>query len=153
MKNEIIFREAALDEALLPVLLALSVDWEREESCRGYRRNTKADLAGRRVWVARDGENIVGYLFGLMEKTEKTSTVLSSDTPYFEVEELYVRPAYRGQGIGRRLFSLAEEAMRQEGTAQCLMLSTATKNWKSILHFYLDELDMTFWNARLFKRL
>ena len=34
-----------------------------------------------------------------------------------------------------------------------LMLSTATKNYKSILHFYIEELGMDFWSARLFKRL
>jgi hypothetical protein len=33
------------------------------------------------------------------------------------------------------------------------MLSTATKNFRAILHFYVDELDMNFWNARLFKKL
>ena len=33
------------------------------------------------------------------------------------------------------------------------MLSTATKNWRAILHFYIDELDMRFWNARLFRRI
>ena len=34
-----------------------------------------------------------------------------------------------------------------------LMLSTATKDCKRILHFYLDELGMDFWSARLFKKL
>jgi len=34
-----------------------------------------------------------------------------------------------------------------------IMLSTATKNYKSILHFYIDELGMDFWNARLFKKI
>jgi hypothetical protein len=33
------------------------------------------------------------------------------------------------------------------------MLSTATKNARAILHFYLDELGMEFWSARLFKSL
>jgi hypothetical protein len=33
------------------------------------------------------------------------------------------------------------------------MLSTATKNWKAIFHFYLDELGMKFWSARLFKKV
>ena len=37
--------------------------------------------------------------------------------------------------------------------AEYMVLSTATKNWKAIFHFYLDELDMTFWSARLFKKI
>lgn len=37
--------------------------------------------------------------------------------------------------------------------AEYMVLSTATKNWKAIFHFYLDELDMQFWSARLFKKI
>ena len=73
----------------------------------------------------------------------------ASCTPYFEVEELYVCPADRSRGVGRRLFALAEEAAA--GEADFLMLSTATKNWRAILHFYVEELGMEFWSARLFK--
>ncbi len=39
------------------------------------------------------------------------------------------------------------------GEVSYLMLGTATKNWKAILHFYLEELGMEFWSARLFKKL
>ena len=46
---------------------------------------------------------------------------------------------------------LAEDAVR--GEAEVLFLSTASKNWRAILHFYIDELGMEFWNARLYKRL
>ena len=72
-------------------------------------------------------------------------------TPYFEVEELYVVPERRSQGIGSKLFRYAEEAVKSE--AEYMVLSTATKNWRAVFHFYLDELDMTFWSARLFKRI
>ena len=72
-------------------------------------------------------------------------------TDCFEVEELYVCPPFRGRGIGQRLFRCAEQAVSAE--ADFLMLSTATKNWRAIMHFYIDELDMQFWSARLFKRL
>ncbi len=72
-------------------------------------------------------------------------------TPYFEVEELYVIPERRSQGIGEALFRHVEGAVKNE--AQYMVLSTATKNWKAIFHFYLDELDMQFWSARLFKKI
>ena len=58
---------------------------------------------------------------------------------------------HRSEGIGKALFSFAEKAVRD--TADYMVLSTATKNWRAILHFYLEELDMEFWNARLFKRI
>ncbi len=34
-----------------------------------------------------------------------------------------------------------------------IFLSTAVKNYKSILHFYIDELGMEFWTARLYKKV
>ena len=57
----------------------------------------------------------------------------------------------RSRGFGSALFRFAEEAVR--GEASYMMVSTATKNWRAILHFYLEELGMDFWNARLFKRI
>ena len=67
------------------------------------------------------------------------------------MEELYVVPERRSRGIGMKLFRHAEEALKAE--AEYMVLSTATKNWKAIFHFYLDELDMSFWSARLFKKI
>lgn len=144
--------EADWSEELERGLIRLSRDWEAEDSCRGYRANTHEDLAGRRVFLAEEDGQILGYLFGLRETAEKESTVMDAGTPYFEIEEIYVRPERRSQGIGRSLFAFAEETMRSEGMP-FLMLSTATKNARAILHFYLDELGMTFWSARLFKKL
>ena len=144
--------EADWSEELERGLVRLSRDWEAEDSCRGYRANTHEDLAGRRVFLAEEDGQILGYLFGLWETAEKKSTVMDAGTPYFEIEEIYVRPERRSQGIGRSLFAFAEETIRSEGL-RFLMLSTATKNARAILHFYLDELGMTFWSARLFKKL
>ena len=144
--------EADWSEELERELIRFSRDWEAEDSCRGYRANTHEDLAGRRVFLAEEDGEILGYLFGLRETAEKKSTVMDAGTPYFEIEEIYVRPERRSQGIGRSLFAFAEETIRSEGL-RFLMLSTATKNARAILHFYLDELGMTFWSARLFKKL
>ena len=71
--------------------------------------------------------------------------------PYQSLE-LYVKPELRSKGIGKKLFLYMEEVMKRE-KVELILLSTATKNYKAILHFYLDELGMEFWNARLFKRI
>ena len=144
-------REEALSEKLFEELIALSRDWESENSCRGYRENVRADLEGRRVLTARENGALIGYLFGEVCREEKGSSVLEKDLPYFELEELYVVPERRSQGIGRELFSFAEKTLG--GEAACILLSTSTKDWRRILHFYLDELGMDFWSARLFKKL
>ena len=144
--------EALWTETLERELIRLSADWEAESITWGYVANAHEDLAGRRVFLAEEDGVICGYLFGLRETAERRTSVMDADTPYFEIEELYVVPARRSQGVGRQLFACAEGTMRAEGMPY-LMLSTATKNARAILHFYLDELGMEFWSARLFKKL
>ena len=149
--NRIVIEEKALTDGLLKTLIRLSADWEAENSCHGYRKNERADIEGNRIFLAEDGPDVIGYLFGHNEVSEGASSVMPDGTPFFEVEELYVKPGYRGEGIGRMLFTHAEQAVSDK--ADYLMLSTATKNWKAILHFYLEELGMEFWSARLFKKV
>ena len=143
--------ETDLTEEVLNELIRMSEDWEKENSCHGYRKNDKSDIDGNRIFLAYDGDTVIGYLFGYAEKSKESSSIMPDGTPCFEIEELYIRPEYRNQGIGRKLFDFVENTVR--GEVDYLMLSTATKNWKAILHFYLDELDMDFWSARLFKHI
>ena len=143
--------EVKADDKIYEELIRLSEKWEAENSCYGYRKNEEADIEGNRIFIARDGENVIGYLFGYLEKSERSTSIMPDGTPVFEVEELYVKPEYRSKGIGKMLFAYTESAVRNE--ADYIMLSTATKNWRAIFHFYLDELGMEFWSARLFKKV
>ena len=143
--------EVSLNETVLARLIDLSKDWAAENSCYGYRANDKSDIEGNRIFLAEDGGTVIGYLFGNVCRSEQMTSIMPEGTPYFEVEELYVVPERRSQGIGSKLFRYAEEAVKSE--AEYMVLSTATKNWRAVFHFYLDELDMTFWSARLFKRI
>ena len=129
-------------------LIALSADWAAENSSHGYRRNGIEDLEGNRVFLAEEKGEIAGYLFGKLEKAKQASSVMPEGTACFEVEELYVKPACRSQGVGSALFRYAEEAVRGEAE----FVTLGTKNFRAILHFYIDELGMEFWSARLFKK-
>lgn len=144
-------KELELTENVMDTLIALSVDWEAEKSCHGYRKNTPEDIRGNRIFAAVENGEIIGYLFGHKELTDKDTSVYRKGEPFFELEELYVKPAFRNSGIGAKLFRFMEEQVR--GEVNLILLGTATKNYKAILHFYIDEVGMEFWSAALFKRL
>ena len=144
-------REAKLNGEVLETLIALSKDWEAEMSCYGYRANGRSDIEGNRIFLAEDGGRVLGYLFGHISRSEKQGSIMSDGTAFFEVEELYVVPEHRSEGVGAALFAYAEETVKAD--AEYILLSTATKNWRAVFHFYLDVADMRFWSARLYKRI
>ena len=143
--------EAEQSPEILEKLLQLSAQWAAEQNCYGYYPNTEADIEGKRFFLAEDEDGIEAYLLGKIEPAKNMKSIMPEGTLYFEVEELYVVPEKRSQGIGEALFRFAEEKIKKE--AEFIVLSTASKNSKAILHFYLDELGMQFWSARLFKRI
>ena len=149
--NGVTIRETPLTEAVLETLIAFSRDWEAENSCHGYRANERADIEGMRVFLAEENSRVIGYLFGRPFRSEKASSIMPDGTPYFEIEELYVVPERRSRGVGRALMAAAEQAVK--GEVEYIMLSTASKNWRAVLHFYIDEAGMEFWSARLFRKL
>ena len=145
-------RETELTEHLLAELIAMSSDWASENSTYGYYPNGRSDIEGNRIFLAEEDGRSLGYLLGHGSTAKNASSIMPVGTAYFEIEELYVRPEHRGRGIGRALYAFAEERVKAEGIGY-LMLSTATKDYKKILHFYIEELGMEFWSARLWKRL
>jgi len=132
-------------------ILELSLMWEKEDSCYGYRANTEDDFQDCYILAAYDDE-LVAYVFGKEEIQEKQTSVIDKNMHYFEIEELYVHPSYRLRGIGKQLMESLEKELKKKGL-KMMALSTATKNWKAIMHFYIDEVGMNFWSARLYKCL
>ena len=132
-------------------LLELSLMWEKEDSCYGYRANTEDVFQDCYILAAYDDE-LIAYIFGKEEIQEKQTSVIDKNMHYFEIEELYVHPSYRSRGIGKQLMESLEKELKKKGL-EMMMLSTATKNWKAIMHFYIDEIGMNFWSAKLYKRL
>lgn len=143
--------ETPLTAPVLARLLAMSADWAAENSCYGYRANTREDIDGNRVFLAEAEGSVVGYLFGHAAQAHNMTSIMPEGTPFFEIEELFVVPGMRSRGVGKALFDHACGAV--EDACDFVLLSTAAKNWRAILHFYIDEAGMDFWSARLFKRL
>ena len=132
-------------------LLELSLMWEKEDSCYGYRADMEDDFQDCYILAAYDDE-LIAYIFGKEEIQDKQTSVIDKNMHYFEIEELYVHPSYRSRGIGKQLMESLEKELKKKGL-EMMMLNTATKNWKAIMHFYIDEIGMNFWSAKLYKRL
>lgn len=146
-------REVNAAESDLTAFAELSADWEQEEITWGLRANKPEELVSMRVFGAYESGKLVGYITATAFKTDRPySMAPNAGTPCWEIEELYVIPELRSRGIGRQLYAYAENAAKRDG-AEMLFLSTATKDYKRILHFYIDEMGMDFWTARLFKKL
>ena len=144
-------REVQLTDEVLQQLIAMSEAWEAENISYGYVKNEYDDIAGNRIFLAEEQAETIGYLFVHRVKASRTDSVMREGTEYFEVEELYVRPAYRSPGVVSALFRYMESRLAPE--LKYVLLGTATQNYKAILHFYIEEMGMEFWSARLFKRL
>lgn len=144
------FRPSEIDD--MPLLTKLSKDWEEENSCYGYQRNKAAHFDRYRVFVAEFEGEVIGYLFGAVEHSKSMTAIMPAGSTYFEIEELYIDSRFRSQGIGRAFMQYLETLLLSEGIDK-MVLSTATKDYKRILHFYIDELGMNFWHAKLFKAL
>ena len=144
-------RETELTDEVLSVLISMSEDWEKENNTYGYRRNTKEDIEGNRIFLAEEDGKCIGYLFGHLRHSENMKAVMPENTPYFEIEELYVIPSCRSRGAGRSLLDYVSKEASAE--AEYILLSTASKNRKAILHFYIEEAGMELWSARLFKKI
>jgi len=132
-------------------IIELSQEWESENLTYGYCANDMNDLIGKELFLAYLEEEIIGYLFGKCSVFNESIAPIEKGAKCFEIDEIYVKEQYRSQGIGQALFEYAEKYYKQK--VDYIILSTATKNYKSILHFYIEKMDMTFWSARLFKKI
>ena len=139
-----------LDSNTVKELIELSKKWQDEECSWGIIANTDEDLK-EPVFVAIDNDNIVGYIFGHYYIVENKTSYIEIGKKCFMIDEIYVLPIYRSKGIGKELFKLMETHIKE--ACDYLTLSTSTKNYKSILHFYVDELDMNFHSAFLIKEM
>lgn len=142
--------KAVLDEKTVERLIELSVDWMNEDITFGLRANTAEDLK-EPCFVAVSDEEIIGYAFGHYYEREHPNSVIALGSRCFELDELYVSPAFRSSGVGRALFMAIEKEAR--GSAAFLTLTTATKDWRRILEFYADDMEMVFHDAYLVKAL
>ena len=142
--------ELPLTEDAVRQLIALSQAWMDENCSHGMVANAREDIR-QPVFAALEGEKIIGYAFGHAYLKEKKTDTVPVGGRCFDVDELYVLPAYRSPGVGGRLFQAIQAYARTQ--ADYLTLSTSTKDYRRVLHFYAEMNGMDFHDAYLTKRL
>ncbi len=143
-----IYEKKKLDENTIQSLINLSKAWENENCTHGIVVNDADDIK-EPLYVAIDDNKIIGYIFGHYYTVENKTSYIELGEKCFMIDELYVLPEYRSQGVGRELFKRIENEAKSSCTY--ITCSTSTKDYKKILHFYVDELDMDFHSAFLIK--
>ena len=134
--------EAEQSREIHEKLIQLSAQWAAEQSCYGYYPNTEADIEGKRIFLAEDEDGIEAYLLGKVETAKNMKSIMPEGTRYFEVEELYVVPEKRSQGIGEALFRFAEETIKKD--VQFIAVSTASKTARRFYIFTWMNWECSF---------
>ena len=149
-KEIIKYESRKLDDDTVKSLIELSKQWQEEDCSYGMIVNTKDNLR-KPLYVAVENDKIIGYIFGHYYKLENKTSYIEVGSNCFMIDEIYVIPSYRSKGVGKKLFKLMENEIKE--SCDYITLSTSTKDYKKILHFYVDELDMNFHSAFLIKDL
>ena len=125
--DDITIREAARGD--VPRVCELIGQYWQFEAIEGFDRRRIASLleqilASRNlgiVWVAQDGDALVGYLVAVLVMSLEHQGLMA------EIDEFFVAPAARAKGVGRQLLLAAEEGLTQAGCVR-LQLQLGTEN-------------------------
>ena len=134
----------------LPQLLALSRDWAEEKTCPAYYANEEADFLDKDIYIALEGDKIVAYAYGEIKELTEATSYNQIGEKAFNLEELYVVPAWRRRGVGKELYRFLEEQIREQ--VDVIGVTAVSYQYEKLLRLYIDELGFDFKYAQLAKR-
>ena len=140
------------NEKEIEELISLSKCWADETITFGYGVNGLDDIIDKRVFVAKENDNIIGYILSKDGISKNYNSIMPDGEKYFGIEEIYVAPSKRSLGVGKALMDFVKDVAKKDGY-KYVFLVTATKDWNKILNFYINKCDMTFYCASLVEKL
>ncbi|MHB0935384.1 MAG: GNAT family N-acetyltransferase [Armatimonadota bacterium] len=149
-QSRTIVRDAVRDD--MDVVHTLCAAWEGEEITYGLTATPVEALEaqlGPYFLVAEAEGEIVGYVTGSVHASEGMA-VIPAGAAYLEIDELYVIPPRRSQGIGRELLDTVLARAEAAGLEYQLVYS-ATKDLRRVLHFY-EQSGFQSWCIQLYRR-
>ncbi len=135
----------------LPLVLSMSDALVAEGCCNGMVNDTLDMLAKENILVAVQGGQIIGYAYGRVDQAPRNMGHMRKGEAVFEIEEVYVTPAHRKEGVGKLL---CQALLAQGRAAGCCaaQLFAVNKDYKTLLRFY-EQMGMEFWCATMTMRL
>jgi len=130
----------------------LSKDFESEQCCNGIVADARDDLINKDIVVAKVDGCIVGYCYGVVEIKKNNTSFFKKGQKSFYIEEIYLMPQYRNKNIGSKLFTFIQNYAKSLG-CEILETTAVSKDYESLLNFYINKMDMKFWSASLIKKL
>lgn len=138
----------------MDAVLRLQRAWAEEAITYGYAPATREallPLLGPYFLVAEVARNIVGFAYGTPVPGDgnEATAVIPAGQPYLSIDEIYVAPGHRNQGIGGRLLHQITATARANGVTRFVVYS-ASKDLDGILRFYRAH-GFRSWNVQLFQ--
>ncbi len=124
-------------ESDLPDVMALGQKWARSGETLGFQASDEVLLRGALggcFYVAEAEAGLLGFVWGKLGSAPKYAAVVPAGEEYLELEDLYVVPEARCEGIGRGLLD-ASIAWSRSRTRYVLGF-TSTKELDRVLRFY-----------------
>ena len=147
--DDILIRKCTLRD--IDVIHQLEKQWAEEDITYGQEPNPVEklmDKLGEYFLVADVDNGVVGFICGSMHVSEGLA-VIPEGQGYLEIDDIYVRPEYRSQGVGGLLLESLLEIAKQQSIKR-FSVYTATKNIDKIYNFYRSH-GFQSWFIRLFQ--
>jgi GNAT superfamily N-acetyltransferase len=140
-------------ESDLQRVASLYQDWVAEGRIIGLAAESEYELRqklGPYSFVARADGVVVGFVTAIEGSRDPGEwAVLPRGGPYISIEDLYVQPATRSQGVGSALLRAAIEAGKRRGIEH-VAVWTSSRDWERLIRFY-RAFGLESWGMQLFK--
>jgi GNAT superfamily N-acetyltransferase len=107
-------------------------------------------LDKRLIWVVEENGKLIGHAICLPRKNDGRCIFTENDK-ILELDEIYLVPEARGQGVGSELLEVIENHAKEAGFTK-LFVDSAVKDLMPVLRFYREN-GLKTWSVQLFKEL
>ena len=147
----LIIRQAMKDD--VPAICHLQQRWLEEGSAYGFVPDKPEQVEaalGTYFLLAEAGSEVIGFISGSTHMSEGTAVIAAGES-YLEIDNLYIEPKFRRQGVGGELVERLLARARENSIAHAVLYSAA-REIHSILKFY-ERHKFQSWYVQMFQKL